>query len=225
MAGRLRLAGLVLAAGLAAGLLGGCGLGVDVGGVAARVAASEAATERKAKPKAKAKADDGGASPSQSPMESEPVYHKLGETTTGGSGIKVQVVKWEVPATVRMYKHEGYSEDTTTQLDYKPKAGYQWVRVETRLTNGTRGSLDVTCSSPVRVWLADADGDQFDPMQSQFLIPGNPECNVGVQPTVTATVTWVFEVPATAAPAGFIWQDWGDGLDSDGDSFFLYRFF
>jgi hypothetical protein len=79
-----------------------------------------------------------------------------------------------------------------------PQPGGKYVRLDTTIKNDGRQSMDLTCSFDVQVVLVDSQRRQFDHVEDQYEIDGNPECNAGLQPGFSTNMAYVFEVPVAA---------------------------
>ena len=112
----------------------------------------------------------------------------VGKTVRSG-GIKLKVVSTRSARSLQML--DDYGEPTRT---LRAKQGGRYVVVKTRLTNDAARGIDLTCSYEVDAKLLDAEDRQFDPIDSLYEVPGNPECNEMLQPGFKTTMTWVYLV-------------------------------
>lgn len=100
------------------------------------------------------------------------------------------------------------------QPDLTPADGTKFISVNVDLTNNGKEPVDITCSYVVDIRLVNPDNQQYTPIDDLFKIPGNPECNAELQPGLTSSVNYVFNVPSDANIVGVLWRDvtdlWAD---------------
>jgi hypothetical protein len=98
------------------------------------------------------------------------------------------------------------------QMNKAPQGGH-YVYVETDVLNESAEGIDLTCSDPLEVKLAGAEGRRYDPVEELWEVPGNPECNEQLQPGFSHRMTWVFLVPPRAEPDELQVNLWTDHED------------
>ncbi len=67
--------------------------------------------------------------------------------------------------------------------------------------------MDLTCSLPIMAKVVDAQGREFDTVESLYELRGNPECNDQLQPGFSSEMTYAFLVPEGADIRGIYFQD------------------
>jgi hypothetical protein len=95
-------------------------------------------------------------------------------------------------------------DGTTKQAD----ADAKYVTLETFVRNDTKTSMDLTCSLPIINALIDDQDRRFDTIDDLDEIPGNPECNAGLQPGFKDEMKFVYLVPKDAKIALWEFQEY-----------------
>ncbi|MGB3673269.1 MAG: hypothetical protein WA988_02390 [Candidatus Nanopelagicales bacterium] len=117
----------------------------------------------------------------------DPNIHGVGVPVTKG-GVTLTVNEVTRPASIPATRGPGRT----------PQSGGKYVRLDTTIKNDGQKSMDLTCSFDVQVVLVDRQRRQFDHVDDQYEIAGNPGCNDGLQPGFSIGMTYVFEVPESA---------------------------
>ena len=92
--------------------------------------------------------------------------------------------------------------ETTTARD-----GGKFVVVQTEVTNDGRTDMDLTCGFAVQAELQTDPAATYKPIDSLYLVPGNPECNDQLGAGFDTTMTWVFEIPKNREAVTFGFTD------------------
>lgn len=98
------------------------------------------------------------------------------------------------------YQQSGYAGD---YADQPARSGGKYVIVDTTVLNDSSASIDLTCSFPIQESLTTVDRRQYDTIDSEYKIEGNPECNDNLQPGFDAAMKYVYEIPVAAEPLAF----------------------
>ncbi len=96
------------------------------------------------------------------------------------------------------YLEQGVKADRASTETLDAVAGGKLVTVTTEVENTGTEAWDLTCGFSIQAKLVDDQGRHFQPVESLYRIPGNPECNEQTNPGFTKTMKWAFEVPETA---------------------------
>lgn len=134
---------------------------------------------------------------------------KIGDTLTSG-GIEMKLESVDYPSSI---KTNGEYDDDPGQLT--PKSGNKFVAVHTTVKNNGKASVDFTCDYVIAIKAINDKGQQYDEIDNEDYIPGNPGCNAGLQPGMSENMEFVFEVPQSANILGIAWQDESDD-DNEG---------
>ncbi|MDX6633037.1 MAG: hypothetical protein QOG26_1042, partial [Solirubrobacterales bacterium] len=128
------------------------------------------------------------------------------ETKNGAIGLKITKV---TSSPTLIYQGGNQTEVTPNgikRIVHAPQGG-RYVLVQAVVTNDSHAGIDISCGLPVQAKAFDDKGRQFDSDQNLFLIAGNPECNVNVQPGFKHKVTWPFLVPPGTKVTTFSYSD------------------
>lgn len=156
--------------------------------------------------------------------DESPSASDIGTTAVSG-GIHMKLLKVSTSRTVNY--RGGMSTDVTPggePASHKAPQGGRYVFVKTTVENKTSGGIDITCSYPIRTRVESDDGTEYDPIDSLFLIPGNPECNDSLQHGFKATVTWVFLISKDTRVGKFTFRDVSDESSSDEEETATFEF-
>jgi len=126
-------------------------------------------------------------------------------------GITIRVLDVTSSKTVRYQggTQSDVTPDATPKTVRAPQGG-RYVYVKTRVSNGSKTGLDLTCGLPVTVSLLDTEDNQYDLIEGTSQIAGNPECNVELQPGFKKRMTWIFLVPPKTDLDSFAFIDTTD---------------
>lgn len=108
--------------------------------------------------------------------------------------------------------------DGCSNGQYAPKAPdantkYWVAKVEVK--NNTSRPLDITCGYPYEIVALNSKSQHYTPIQDLYQVEGNPECNAQLQPGLTSTVIYPFQVPADAQMVAIAFRDVGDILSGE----------
>lgn len=126
-------------------------------------------------------------------------------------GIKITLLAIAESDAVNLNK-SGYRAGSGFDVLTSAEAGHgaKYVTLQTRVLNDGNHSIDLTCGGPILTHAIDERGRQFDHIGDLSDIPGNPECNVNLQPGFESDMTWIFRVPESAQIARFSFRDISD---------------
>jgi hypothetical protein len=159
-----------------------------IGGIGLFIAGSGGDDDTQAEsPTTSASAAAAGATPPRTTAASTADIHGIGVPVTKG-GVTLTVNEVTRPASIPATRGPGRT----------PQAGGKFVRLDTTIKNDGQKSMDLTCSFDVQVVLVDRQRRQFDHVDDQYEIAGNPGCNDGLQPGFSIGMAYVFEVPEGA---------------------------
>ena len=112
-------------------------------------------------------------------------------------GIRLTVTDVEEGPSID-YLEEGKKAEYAAIEALDAVEGGKLVTVTTEVENTGTEAWDLTCGFSIQAELVDEQGRHFQPIDSLYRIPGNPECNEQTNPGFTKTMKWAFEVPDTA---------------------------
>ena len=112
-------------------------------------------------------------------------------------GIRLTVTEIEEGPSID-YLEEGKKAEYAAIESLDAVEGGKLVTVTTEVENTGTEAWDLTCGFAIQSELVDDQGRHFQPVDSLYRIPGNPECNEQTNPGFTKTMKWAFEVPETA---------------------------
>ena len=84
------------------------------------------------------------------------------------------------------------------------------------VTNNTSSPMDITCSYPYEIVALNSKNQKYTPIKNLYQVEGNPECNAQLQPGLTSTVTYPFQVPLDAKMVAIAFRDVGDVYSGTG---------
>lgn len=96
------------------------------------------------------------------------------------------------------YLERGVSAEAAATELLDATEGGKFVTVTTTVENTGTQAWDLTCGFAIQAELVDDQGRHFQPIDSLYRIPGNPECSDKTNPGFTETMKWSFEVPDAA---------------------------
>lgn len=135
-----------------------------------------------------------GASSQSRTEAADPSFATVGqEAENGGVTLTVNQVE-ELPIITldEEGKRKGYGSLEETPPS---REGAKFVRVNTTVFNSGSNTWDLTCGYAIGTALMDPDGNQYDPIDSLYRVPENPECNDSLGHGFSDEMTWVYEVP------------------------------
>ncbi|WP_297005354.1 hypothetical protein [uncultured Corynebacterium sp.] len=149
-----------------------------------------------------------------------PDYGNMG-VAVKGDGTTVTVNAAYTTDTVRRYTDGSWTngEERPSQ-EVNARENGTFVVVETTVTNDTDRDMDLTCHSTggyVSAVLQTDPEALYQPVESLYEIPGNPECNRNLGSGFDAEMTWVFEIPADREATFFNFRT--DTSDKDATAF------
>lgn len=97
-----------------------------------------------------------------------------------------------------------------------PDANTKYWVVKVEVTNNTSSPMDITCSYPYEIAALNSKNQKYTPIKDLYKIEGNPECNAQLQPGLTSTVTYPFQVPLDAKMVALAFRDVGDLFSGTG---------
>ncbi|MCF2561021.1 DUF4352 domain-containing protein [Bifidobacterium boum] len=146
--------------------------------------------------------------------EDKPQQGQIGQTVDNG-GIEMKLISASEQSTIN-YDTCG---DGCSNGSYAPKSPdantKYWVAV-VEVKNNTKQPLDITCGYPYEIKALNSDNQQYTPIENLYQVQGNPECNVSLQPGLSAQVTYPFQVPLDAKMVALAFRDVGDLLSGTG---------
>lgn len=123
------------------------------------------------------------------------------EVTNGGVTLAINEV---TAKPTEFLEPGGYKKGAMPPEEVTPEnQGAKFVKVATTVRNDSHQPWDLTCSYYIDAVLADADGRTYDPIDSLYRVPENPECNDSLGPGFEHAMSWIFEVPEGMEPAVF----------------------
>lgn len=156
--------------------------------------------------------DDSDSSSSDAPEDAKENQNQVqGATETNGT-LKMRFDSVEYPSSIP--NSDGEEKPITAQQ------GRKLVQVNTYVTNNGKSPIDLTCSYEINARLINDKGQSFTPIDDDYKVAGNPECNFELQAGTGETMKWVYEIPQDSQLTGLIWQDVTDmNQDYDYSSF------
>lgn len=137
--------------------------------------------------------DDGSGTDSQN-------RNKLaGETETNGA-LSMTFKSMNEPGSVPQ-------EWNGQQPNLTPSSGTKFLSIQVAVKNNSKEPIDLTCGYPLEIKAMNESDQLYTPIDDLFKIPGNPGCNDMLQPGITASISYVFNVPSDAKMIGFVWRD------------------
>ena len=136
-----------------------------------------------------------------------------GETVTSG-GVDMKLLSAGEQATIN-YDTCGNGCISGTYGPKSPDENTKYWVATVEVTNNTKKPMDITCSYPYEIFALNSDSQQYTPIDSLYLVEGNPECNAQLQPGMTDTVTYPFMVPLDAKMVAIGFRDVGDLLSGE----------
>lgn len=141
------------------------------------------------------------------------IQGKTGDTISNG-GITMKLINAGEQATINYDTcGDGCSNNTYAPKSPDSTAKYWVATVE--VTNNTQKPLDITCSYPYEIIALNSKNQQYTPIDDLFQVEGNPRCNAELQPGMTSTVTYPFQVPASTKIVALAFRDVGDFLTGE----------
>lgn len=147
--------------------------------------------------------------PTSGPPPAQPSVHdpavqdpatslEMGEGIRTG-GIVITLLDVHESESVRLNR-SGYRAGSGFDIlsDVKAGSGAKYVTVQTRVLNDGNESIDLTCGGPIYTHAIDDRGRKYDHIGELYDVPGNPECNVNLQPGFESDMTWIYKVPGSA---------------------------
>lgn len=138
-------------------------------------------------------------------VEEDPDSPSMGSVDVAGGkgdavdsdGIRLTVTNIEEGPSID-YLEDGVKAEYAATESLDAVEGGKLVTVTTEVENTGTEAWDLTCGFAIQSELVDDQGRHFQPIDSLYRIPGNPECNEQTNPGFTKTMKWAFEVPETA---------------------------
>lgn len=160
-----------------------------------------------AEPETEPSADTVAETETETGAETDATAGKVGEPVEH-AGVRLTVEKAEASATVTRNVTNSRQGSGYDKYDEVPAdKGGRFVVVEAEIENIGKESMNLTCSWPVNIMAVDSEMREFDTVDDQYDIKGNPECNAQLQPGFSDTITYAFMVPEDAEVVGLYFQD------------------
>lgn len=151
--------------------------------------------------------DDDSDSSSDAPEDAKENQNQVqGATETNGT-LKMRFDSVEYPSSI---------PNSDDEKPFTPKQGHKLVQVNTYVTNNGKSPIDLTCSYEIDARVINEKGQSFTPIEDDYKVAGNPECNFELQAGTGETMKWVYEIPQDSQLTGLIWRDVTD-MDKDYD--------
>lgn len=112
-------------------------------------------------------------------------------------GVRLTVTNVEEGPSID-YLEDGVKAEFAATETLDAIEGGKLVTVTTEVENTGTEAWDLTCGFSIQSELVDDQGRHFQPIDSLYRIPGNPDCSEQTNPGFTKTMKWAFEVPETA---------------------------
>lgn len=131
-----------------------------------------------------------------------------GETAVSG-GVEMKVLEAGEQPTISF----DTCGDGCSNGQYGPKtpdANTKYWVAKVEVTNNTSSPMDITCSYPYEIVALNSKNQKYTPIKNLYQVEGNPECNAQLQPGLTSTVTYPFQVPLDAKMVAIAFRDVGD---------------
>lgn len=138
----------------------------------------------------------------EAPEQETPAFAQMHEEITNG-GVTLTINEVTAKPTEQL-EPDGYRKGAMPPEEVSPEnQGAKFVKVATTVRNDSLQPWDLTCSYYIDAVLADVDGRTYDPIDSLYRVPENPECNDSLGPGFEHAMSWIFEVPEAMEPAFF----------------------
>ena len=137
-----------------------------------------------------------------------------GETAVSG-GVEMKVLEAGEQPTISF----DTCGDGCSNGQYGPKtpdANTKYWVAKVEVTNNTSSPMDITCSYPYEIVALNSKNQKYTPIKNLYQVEGNPECNARLQPGLTSTVTYPFQVPLDAKMVAIAFRDVGDVYSGTG---------
>ena len=142
---------------------------------------------------------------SAAPTTEAPKYEGMGVAVKGdGATVTVNAAYEtdELELNPSGWKAGTRPTETTTARD-----GGKFVVIQTEVTNEGQKDMDLTCGFAIQAELQTDPTASYKPIDSLYLVPGNPECNDQLGAGFDTSMTWVFEIPKNRKVTTFGFAD------------------